>query len=369
MNRDTVDHQRLLDILKNRIGITDTALQWFSSYLSGRTETVQVPNGSSAEAPMRFGVPQGSVLGPILFTIYTIGLDDIMQKHDLNYHLYADDTQLYVEFKPNAPGETLIASYRMEQCVKDIHNWTSIHFLKINDDKSKAIVFRPRNQQPSALNIRVGEEIITTSHSVRNLGVSMDERMLGEAQVNAAIKGAFFHIRQIGKIRRFLTSESAASVIHAFVSSRLDYCNSLYYGLPTELIDRLKKVQNTAARIVSRSARFSRITPTLQALHWLPVRQRVQYKILLLTFKALHGLASEYLSNLLEHYSCACSLRSNSRLLLKPSTARLKSYGERSFSYAAPKLWNTLPAEIQNCDDIDVFKRLLKTKLFKDAYC
>lgn len=196
----------------------------------------------------------------------------------------------------------------------------------------------------------------------------MSDTLTGETQVNATVKAAFYHVRQLGQIRRFLTDKSAASVVHAFITSRIDYCNSLYLNLPSVLLDKLQRVLNIAARMVSRAPCHSHITPVLQDLHWLPVPQRIQYKVMLLTFKALHGLVPTYLSDMLERRRHTRCLRPGSNLLLKVPPARLKTYGERTFCYGAARLWNLLPPSIQNCDNINTFKRLLKTKLFKEAF-
>ena len=366
---DTVDHNLLLQILKERIGVSGTALQWFSSYLSERTETVLVKGCTSLKRKINTGVPQGSVLGPILFTIYTIGLGDTIHKHDVDYHLYADDTQLYLKLMPSIVGNAEATLQRMESCINDIRNWTAMHFLKINEDKTEAVVFSSKyDTQPTLHCVQVGDEEIKISHTIRNLGVMMEENLTGEAQVNAAVKAAFFHIRQLGQIRHFLSDEAAASVVHAFITSRLDYCNSLYINLPSSITNKLQRVQNIAARIVTKSSRYAHITPILQELHWLPIQQRVQYKVLLLTYKALHDLAPTYIVNMVQRQTPQRCLRSSKKLLLKIPAARLKSYGERTFQFCAPRLWNQLPSQIQCSENIASFKRQLKTKLFKEAF-
>ena len=153
-----------------------------------------------------------------------------------------------------------------------------------------------------------------------------------------------------------------------FPGSKLDICNSLLYGLPQYLIDGLQAVQNCAARLVFRSRKHDHITPILKQLHWLPMYSRIKYKILPLTFKTLHGLAPSYITEMLQPYRSSRSLRSASKRLLTIPSAKLKKYGYRSSSFAAPTIWNSLPEPIRNHDDISKFKTSIKTSLFKEHF-
>lgn len=165
-------------------------------------------------------------------------------------------------------------------------------------------------------------------------------------------------IRKIGKIRKFLDKATTERLIHAFVTSRL-------VGLPATELNKLQRIQNIAARLVTLTKRTDHITPILNSLHWLPVRKRIIFKILLLTFKVIRGLAPAYLTDLLHFYTPSRALRSSSKQLLKMPIARTSTYGERSFSFAAPKLWNDLPIHIKNSETLNIFKTTLKTHIFK----
>ena len=159
-------------------------------------------------------------------------------------------------------------------------------------------------------------------------------------------------------------------VLHAFVTSRIDYCNGLLYGLPGYEIAKLQRVQNAAARLLMSCKKYDHITPILINLHWLPVRYRINFKILLLTFQALHGTAPSYINDLIHTKTNTRYLLSpNEGVLLKhPSGQRKKSFGDRSFSVVAPTLWNALPVSLHSIKCISTFKSNLKSYLFKLAF-
>ena len=167
-----------------------------------------------------------------------------------------------------------------------------------------------------------------------------------------------YHLRNIAKIRKYLSEDTSQILVHAFISSKLGNCNSLLYGLPKHLLNRLRLIQNTAARIVTLSKRFDHITPILFKLHWLPLGYRIHFKILLLV----------YLSELLRYTNGPQLLRSSSQNFLAVPRTRLKTYGDRAFSAAAPRLWNQLPPELRGVTSVDQFRTQLKTYLFKLAY-
>ncbi len=180
------------------------------------------------------------------------------------------------------------------------------------------------------------------------------------------VKTIFFHLRVLAKVKPFLSFKDFEKVIHAFVSTRLDYCNSIYMGINQSSLARLQMVQNAAARLLTGVRKREHITPVLISLHWLPVRFRIDFKVLLLVFKCLNGLAPEYLSDLLSIHN-PVNLRSSNQRQLNVPRARLKLRGDRAFSIAAPKLWNSLPVYIRTASTVHDFKGKLKTYLFSLA--
>lgn len=218
--------------------------------------------------------------------------------------------------------------------------------------------------------IRVGDEDVQPVSSARNLGCWFDSNMNLATHITKCCSVAFFHLRNIRRIRKFLTKECTEALVHAFITSKLDYCNSLLYGLPHYQLNKLQRVQNAAACLISNTPRYHHITPVLFDLHWLRVESRILYKILLITFKAIHHLAPVYIIDMIVvKKTSSYQLRSSAGLLLQvPSGKSLKTLGDRAFTYSAPKLWNSLPSNIRSTQSLNEFKKLLKTFLFVNSY-
>ena len=175
-------------------------------------------------------------------------------------------------------------------------------------------------------------------------------------------------MRNVARIRPILSRSDAETLVHAFITSRIDYCNVLFSGLPSTVTNGLRLVQNAAARLLTRKRKFDHITPTLIALHWLPIPARADFKVLLLTYKALNGLAPIYMSSLIERYIPTRPLRSQSAGLLKVTEFNKITIGGRAFTHRAPHLWNALPQAVRDANTLAIFKSRLKTHLFSLHY-
>uniref|UniRef100_A0A8C5HZV2 Reverse transcriptase domain-containing protein n=1 Tax=Gouania willdenowi TaxID=441366 RepID=A0A8C5HZV2_GOUWI len=361
---DTVDHHILIGRLRDVAGLSGPVLEWFRSYLTGRTFSVYYNNETSETADLKWGVPQGSVLGPLLFLIYLLPLGELIQQcPDVSYHLYADDLQLYCSFKPSEPQNVL----SLTNCLVKVKQWLNENSLQLNSSKTETLVVAPDIIAP-LIKQHLGALSSTVKSSIRNLGVTFDEGMSLERHSKQLIRNCFFHLRNISKLRHIVSGPELEMVIHAFVSSRLDYCNSLFTCLSKKDLARLQVVQNSAARLLTRTCRRAHITPILKTLHWLPVIYRMNFKILVLTFRALHGQAPEYIEGLIQPYVSNRSLRSSSQNLLMVPRTRFKTRGDHSFKAVAPRLWNALPHTLRMLDSVDVFKSHLKTHFFMEAF-
>ena len=363
---DTIDHQILLQRLEDLIGIKETALSWFKSYLSDRFQFVHVNEVSSMHTRVRHGVPQGSVLGPILFTLYMLPLGNIIRKHSINFHCYADDTQLYLSIKPDETNQLA----KLQACLKDIKVWMTHNLQLLNSDKTEVIVVGPEHlRHIICSNIATLDGFtLASSTTVKNLGVIFEQDMSFNTHIKQISRTSFFHLRNIAKVRHMLSLKDAEKLVHAFVTSRLDYCNSLLSGCSNKSLKPLQLVQNAAARLLTETKKRDHISPVLASLHWLPVKSRIEFKILLLTYKALNDQAPSYLKELIVPYVPARALRSqNAGLLVVPRICKSRM-GGRAFNYQAPLLWNLLPDSVRGADTLSTFKSRLKTFLFDKAY-
>ena len=369
---DTIDHKIMIDLLESQFGVTDKALDWIKSYLSNRKQRVDLNNNLSEVCDVNYGVPQGSCLGPILFLLYVSQLYDIIDRHLPSSHGYADDTQLYVSFRPDSHVNQENTLSALEDCISDVRAWLLSHKLMFKDSKTEFLVIGTPQQLSKVEigHVNVGGVTINAVDSVRNLGSWFDKHMSMSVHVGKMCSKALGGLYKIRQIRKFLSVDTTKTLIHAFVTSHVDYCNALLAGIPQYQAQRIQRILNAAARLIYRCPRISHITPILIAPHWLPIKYRVKFKIGLLVYKALNNMAPIYISELLipKPLCERWTLRSDDQGLLHIPKTNCKTLGDRSFAYVAPQLWNSLPLNVRNCDSISVFKKRLKTFLFRKAF-
>ena len=340
---DTIDHDNLFYILEKYVGIGGSALRLIRSYFSDRTQRVQIDGIMSDFASLLCGVPQGSVLGPMKFCLYLLPLGAILRHHNIGYH---------ISFKYKDPLESLT---RLNMCISDIRVWMIKNKLKINDSKTEFIIFRSPllKQNLSDLSVSVGDIQVSPSSKVRDLGVVFDQYLTFHDHISGICKSTHFHLRGIGRIRNLLTFDATAQLIHALITSRLDFCNSILYNLPNKQIERLQRIQNQAARMLTRIPRRNHITPVLRELHWLRIHDRIIFKILLLTHKAVNNTAPEYLCDLIRLNVKSTTIRTRASfdpcLLCVPPISKTCAnfFFDRSFVYVVPTLWNVLDLDIR----------------------
>ena len=253
-------------------------------------------------------------------------------------------------------------------CFSDVKSWSNKNFLCLNENKTQIIHVTSRFRKTEHPVVSLDGNALSPLESVRNLGVIFDKNLLMIDQVSKICRAASFSLYKIGQIRKYLDQKMTERLVHSLVMCHIDNCNSLLYNLPATQLNRIQRIQNSAARLVMKARSNESISKLLKKLHWLPVHARIDFKILLLTFLCVREVAPVYLTELITAYTPTRTLRSSQKSLLVPPQINTKFYGSRSFQAAAAELWNKLPDDIKNSDTVDNFKAHLKTFLFKKSY-
>ena len=282
--------------------------------------------------------------------------------------LYADDTGLEKDFDPRSSLDQDLALSQVINTFNDISSWMTSNKLKLNNDKTEFLVISSayNEQFIQSEHLLLDNEPIKRSKSARVLGVIIDSSLTLDSHIANITRTCYYYLRWIRDVRPRVTEYAAKVLVHTLVISRLDYCNSLLLNLPKKHIHRLQQILNYAARLVKLSSDET-TREKLISLHWLPIDQRIKFKVALLVHKALNDLAPSYISDLLTPYTPSRCLRSSNQYLLSEHKSKLR-YGDRAFQISAPKLWNSLPLDIRTEKSLNNFKKVLKTHLFNKAF-
>ena len=322
--------------------------------------------------PIKYGVPQGSILGPFLFTLFITPLGDICRKYHIKFHGYADDQQLYCSFDPKNRQDSSVAISRLEDCISSVRSWMRVNRLKLNDDKTEVIMLGTRSNLSKVENVtvKIGDDVIRPTKRVRNLGFHLSSNLSVREHISKVCSTAYLMLKKLNRVKHFIDIDTRSILSQALVMSKVDYCNSLFIGAPQKELQRLQSIQNMCARFVSGLKKYDHISPTLRSFHWLKIQYRVQYKILVMVFKCLTGMAPEYLTEALE-FGHHRKLRSSTVGKLPiPKKCNLSSTLNCSFVQVAPRLWNNLPHALRSVESTTLasFRTTLKTHLFRLCY-
>ena len=364
---DTIDHRLLLNRLKEWFGIDGIALDWLADYLTDRCQLINIQGKLSVPLSLLYGVPQGSILGPLLFILYTSPLSELIKKcESLKHHLYADDTQIYTSFNTSNMNSKMSD---LQSTLISVQDWMFANKLKLNPDKTEFMLLGNKAQQnkvaPSFPIDILGNSIVPAAKA-KNLGVTFDPALNYSLHINNIVKVCNYFIKDIRRIRKHLDMDTAIALANALVSSRLDYCNALLCGIPKKYLNKLQRVQNSLARVVTKTSRFTSSAPLLAKLHWLPVTSRIDFKLACITYKAIHKNQPPSLSESIVIRSSNKNTRNNDHLLLQHPPVGKNNYGCRAFSFTAPSIWNKIPLHIRMAPSILSFRKHLKTFYFKN---
>ena len=364
---DTVDHQILLRKLSEKYFISDTALKLLSSFLLGRTFSVVVNGKESVKVPLEYGVPQGAILAPVLYLLYTSDLNDLVNSMGFEIHSFADDNNMYLGFKP-LDGMSH-AMERLETCVGRVKKYMIENYLQLNVQKTQ-ILFCGSKSNLELYGTRLDEfermlgENCKRSKFGKTLGIRIDECLKFDEAISDTCSGGYHRLNMLKNMRKVLNIDLKLTLVKCFILSRIDYCNILLNGVTKKQISRLQKLINASLRFVYSVRKSVSVTPYMKRAHILPVSYRIQYKSSLFVYKILHGFSPPYISELVRRkYPHRQGLRSSEDDTLVEPVAE-----GRTVAATMCRTWNQLPIAMRQIRTIETFKKSLKTHYFCIAF-
>ena len=360
---DSIDHQILLAKLQD-IGASRPAIKWLGSYLTSRYQFVRINTTLSTKLPVSSGVPQGSILGPLLFNIYVNDLPSVPE--NCTSQCYVDDTKLLMSFQLRDQHETI---EKMNKDLLSIRNWCFDNQLLLNPDKTKLVIFGSRQMTAKVSDFRLfllGKELEPVK-AARDLGVTLDSNLTYNEHIVSTVSSCMSRLGQINRVKHIFNKHALIIIINALVFSKLFYCSSVWSNTTQTNLDKLQAVQNFACRILSGAKKFDHITPLLKDLRWLPIRQQLYFRFAVLVFKCMTSCAPEYLTSKLVGRSAVSTRNTRNSQHLNIPLFRTAS-GQRTFQYRATSLWNELQPALKLSPSVTEFKCLLRQKLLNDCF-
>ena len=285
----------------------------------------------------------------------------------MNHQLYADDTQVYLGISLQ---DATASMEKLKLCLNDIKAWVTNAKLKLNPSKTELLLIGTKQQRKQFLSLfptSILDHDTSPASSARNIGVTFDSELKFDHHIRQICKSCFYHIRDLRRIRRHLSMDTAKMIANSLVTSRLDYCNSLLFNVDDKYMKQLERVQNSLARVVCKTSKFCHITPVLHSLHWFRIKYWIDFKINTLVYKTLHTNQPVYLRELLSLSEKQRTRASGTRELIRPRSPKTKA-GSRAFYVVAPYLWNSLPAEVRTAETYSIFRKKLKTHFFASCF-
>lgn len=345
---ETIDRRRLINKLGS-FGIQGTALNWIKDYLTNRRQKTSFKNEESEEREVTLGVPQGSVLGPLLFILYMNDIASI--NHVSKINLFADDTLISV-----AESSVELAVNKINSELRIFNEWFHVNKLKLNTLKTKAMIISAKSLTCLSSNIVIDDVIIECVSEIKYLGVIIDSRLSFKRHVDFIVKKVAKKIGFLGRIRNKLSVWARIMVYKTIISPHFEYCATVLFLANAGDIDRLQKLQNRAMRIILQCNKYARVTAMLQALQWLSVEQRIYLNTLTLIYKIINGLVPESLNEFIIYNSDV-----HNRVIRNASNFRLpfkkKSCSQNSLFYKGLKLYNEMSSDAKQAISLRQFRR------------
>lgn len=351
---ETVDRDRLLDKLY-QYGMRDMVLEWLRSYLSNRTQQVRFNNQWSKQITTKYGVPQGSVLGPLLFTIY---INDIVQicPENSSIKMFADDTIIYVRGNGSEEVEE-----KLNTVLPIVENWMNVNKLKMNAAKTKFMIIRSirkelrRNITLKCLDGTVIERVENTKY----LGVIIDSKLRFEDHCDYILKKIGKKISFLNRIGKDISGYTRCIVYKSIIAPHFEYCNTILAGMGETQLTKLQVAQNRAMRVILQCDRYTKVERMLHALQFMSIRQRLRYNVCIFVFKMVNGMLPEQLGNRIVLVGDMNERRTRQASNIVIQFRRTRS-AQNSLFYKGIQMYNAMPTELKQCDDLITFKRMLK---------
>jgi hypothetical protein len=360
---DTVDHGTLLTKLQNNFYIQDKALSLIKSYLGNRTFSVKVNDKFSSPRDLKYGVPQGSLLGPLFYVLYTADIEEVVRNSGFQILTYADDCQLYTTFNNNSIVDMEMG---LKKCLTEVKKWMGTNYLRLNPDKTVIKIFWHKLPNPTVGNV-LNHDLMDT---IKVLGVDIGDKVKLKSFISKKVQACNMHLRNLYNIRDSLDTKSRILLVTNFILSKIDYCNILLLGCTDKDLRPLRLVINKSLRFIFNVRFRDHITPFYEKAHFLPIRKRIKFKACLLAYKLFYRISPIYLENKVIRYEprLHMSLREGpGRDSYMFETKGPEDLMCRTLMAKIKVEWNALPLKIRRIESLPAFKARLKTELFSSV--
>ena len=358
---DSISHKILLMKLQD-VGASHSCIQWFRSYLNERRQVVRINSTISEPLPLVSGVPQGSILGPLLFSIYINDLPSAAR--NCSSQCYVDDTKLHVSFQIK---DKQSAISDMNEDLLNVRNWCFKNHLLLNPTKTKLMVFGSRQMLPRLQDFSVsllGKDIFPI-HAAKDLGVTLDPNLSYDEHIINTVSTCMSRLGQINRVKHAFDNKTLMTILNTLIFSKVYYCSNVWANTSRNNIQKLQAVQNFACRIVTGARKYDHITPCLKDLKWLPVASELYYRNAIIAFKCMTGCAPEYLSSQFTKREEITKRKTRNSQKLNVPLFKTAT-GQKTFYYRTVTLWNSLDASFKLSRSAHIFKRSLRHSLLQE---